>query len=201
MICYSLCRVPFIAVLLVRRFQAERSDEASGYIATVNDVQTKFNQLAAVVKDPSFKDVQPGLAAALLDSQGFAVSAHGVHIPFERLNAGQYSENLASANPATRNFVVAAAREAINTMGRVQSSGTSNRVVESQVQAAQRMLPIPGEDLSMASQKMDSVQQQIDPIERLVPRMPNAALIPRTGTNSSKSKDGGRWLRGAPACP
>jgi hypothetical protein len=149
-------------------------------IAGFNDVQVKINRLADVVNRSDFKTVQGPVAAALLDNKGIAVGFSGVHVPFERINASLYAENLAKANQATRDYVVAtvAAHEALTQLPRLQTFGQSSRVTEAQMEASRAMLPGPTDDQKMGSQKMDSLQETLDPLRKQLPRMPGAKLIP-----------------------
>ena len=46
------------------------------------------------------------------------------------------------------------------------------------MQAAQRMLPQPGDDAGMAQQKMVALQTTLDPLRRQLPHMQGADLLP-----------------------
>src|SRR5260370_39619786 len=91
-----------------------------------------------------------------------------LYVLAERLNAGQYSRNIANANQPTRDFVTAilAAHEAITQLPRLQTFGQSRRMTQQQMEAAQQMLPVPGDDVAMSRQKMDDLQGTIDPLRR-----------------------------------
>jgi hypothetical protein len=149
-------------------------------VAGMNDVQVKLNQLADIATSPKMSQVQTGLAGALLEAKGIQVGVAGTYIPTGRVNAGLYSENIGKANQATRDFVTAtlAAHEAITQLPRLQTFGQSSRMTQQQMEAAQQMLPVPGDDSGMSQQKMDSLQGTIDPLRKQIPKMPGAPLVP-----------------------
>ena len=151
-------------------------------VAGMNDVQNKLNQLASVANDPKqMGHVQPAIAAELMEhGYGLTISAFGSKIDTSRINTPLYAEDVKTANPATRNFVTAmvGAHEAITQLPRLQTFGKSNRMTEQQMQAAQNLLPKPGDDAALAAQKMTSLQGIIDPLRKQVPHMPGAEQIP-----------------------
>jgi hypothetical protein len=51
-------------------------------------------------------------------------------------------------------------------------------MTQQQMEAAQKLLPQPGESPDFASQKMLSLQGMIDPLRKQVPHMPGAEQIP-----------------------
>ena len=150
-------------------------------VAGMNDVQNKLNQLAAVTTDPTrMGNVQPGLAAAMLaHGHGITLETHEIGVDTSRINEKLYADDVKSANQATRDYVTAmvAAHEAITQLPRLQTFGQSNRMTEKQMEAAQNLLPQPG-DGSMASQKMTSLQGMIDPLRKQIPHMPGAETLP-----------------------
>lgn len=163
------------------QFYKEDPATINSTVGGMNDVQNKLNQLAAITTDPNtVGKINGPLAAALLDAKGLQVDAHGIHIPFERMNAGMFQENLAKANPETRAYVVAmlGAHEAMTQLPRLQTFGKSNRMTERQMEAAQALLPMPGGDADMMRRQMQSIQTMIDPLRRQVPHMAGAELIP-----------------------
>jgi hypothetical protein len=151
-------------------------------IGGFNDVQNKINMLAAVANDPSrMSQVQAGLAAAMLaHGKGIEVGAFHTTIDTSRINEGLYAEDVKKANQTTRDYVAAmgAAHEAITQLPRLQTFGKSSRMTQQQMEAAQNMLPQPGDDAGMAQQKMTSLQTTLDPLRKQLPRMQGAELIP-----------------------
>ena len=129
----------------------------------------------------------PFAAAMLAHGKGITLEfgAHGsggsggVGLDMSNVNEALYSRDVGKANQATRDFVFAfvGAHEAITQLPRLQTFGKSNRVTESQMQAAVNLLPQPG-DRDFASQKMTSLQGMIDPLRKQIPRMPGADLQP-----------------------
>jgi hypothetical protein len=113
-------------------------------------------------------------------SKGITFGAFGTSIDTSRINAGLYAEDVAKANQATRDYVVAmgAAHEAITQLPRLQTFGKSSRMTQQQMEAAQKMLPQPGDDAGMAAQKMDALQTTLDPLRKQLPTMQGAALTP-----------------------
>jgi hypothetical protein len=162
-----------------------------------NDVQNKINSLAEVANDPKrMSQVQGPLAAAMLSHKGLEVGAFGTHFDTSRVNEGLYSDDLKSANQATRDYVTAtlAAHEAITQLPRLQTFGKSSRMTEQQMQSAQAMLPRPGDDAGMAAQKMNSLQTTLDPLRKQVPRMQGAELTPswlEKSQNGANNPSGG----------
>ena len=157
-------------------------------VAGMNDVQNKLNQLAGVVNDPKFAQVQPGIAAQMLaHGHGLSLSfgasgkgaSGGIGVDTSMINEKLYQKAVNQANPATRDYVTAmvGAHEAVTQLPRLQTFGKSNRMTESQMEAAQNLLPQPG-DGSMASQKMTSLQGMIDPLRKQIPHMPGAETTP-----------------------
>ena len=176
----------------------------NGTIAGFNDVQTKTNQLADIVNSGDFAKVQGPLAQAMIE-KGLTVDMHGISVPFGRINAALNSENAKAANPATRKFVVAwlGAHEAVTQLPRLQTFGTSNRMTEKQMEAAQQMLPQAGDDSSLAQQKLSAFQDVLDPLRKQVPRMPGANLLPsfrerQTQPTPSGGSNLGRAVMGNP---
>jgi hypothetical protein len=150
-------------------------------VAGLNDVQVKLNQLADVVTDKTrMTQVQPELAAAMLEhGKGIEIGVSGTKIDTSRINEGFYKEDVLKANQATRDFVAAyvGAHEAITQLPRLQTFGKSSRMTETQLHAALNMLPQAG-DGDFAPQKMDSLQNTIDPLRKQMPHMPGAELMP-----------------------
>jgi hypothetical protein len=151
-------------------------------VAGFNDVQTKINQLATVANDPTkMSKVNPALAAAMLDhAGGIELGAFGMKINTSMINAKLYQEDVKNANPETREYVTAmlAAHEAITQLPRLQTFGKSSRMTQQQMEAAQSMLPSPGDDADMAGRKMNSLQTTIDPLRKQLPHMQGAELTP-----------------------
>jgi hypothetical protein len=149
-----------------------------------NDVQTKINMLADVANDPSrMGKVQPELAAAMLShGKGITVGAFGTSIDPSRINEGLYADDVRSANQATRDYVAAmgAAHEAMTQLPRLQTFGKSSRMTQQQMEAAQNLLPQPGDaaNPAYAQQKMDALQTTLDPLRKQLPRMLGADLVP-----------------------
>jgi hypothetical protein len=188
-------------------------------VAGMNDVQTKLNQLAEVANDrQKMAQVDPGQAAAMLaHGKGitFTFGAHGsgasggVGIDISRINEDIYGHDVKNANQATRDFVAAyiGAHEAITQLPRLQTFGKSNRMTQQQMEAAQNLLPQPG-DREFASQKMTSLQGMIDPLRKQIPRMPGAEQIPSwretqqtqqrqaPGPTASMGSNLGQWVSG-----
>ena len=151
-------------------------------VAGFNDVQNKINQLATVANDPNkMSQVQAPIAAALLKhGKGIEIGAFGTKLDTSAINEDLYNANLRLANQATRDYVTAmgAAHEAITQLPRLQTFGQSSRMTQQQMEAAQAMLPHPGDDAGMARQKMQALQTTIDPLRKQVPHMPGAEQIP-----------------------
>jgi hypothetical protein len=151
-------------------------------VAGFNDVQTKINQLATIANDPTkMSKVQPALAAAMMKhDKGIEVGAFGTKLDTSQINAELYKEDVNAANPETREYVTAmlAAHEAITQLPRLQTFGKSSRMTQQQMEAAQGMLPAPGDDAEMAARKMQSLQTTIDPLRKQLPHMPGAELVP-----------------------
>jgi hypothetical protein len=160
-------------------------------VAGFNDVQTKLNQLAGVVNDPKqMSQVQPELAAAILaHGKGITLGISGTAIDTSRVNEGLYKEDVAKANQATRDFVTAyvASHEAITQLPRLQTFGKSSRMTQQQMEAAQNMLPQPGDGPALAAQKMQSLQTTIDPLRKQLPHMQGAELIPSWSEQHQKA--------------
>jgi hypothetical protein len=51
-------------------------------------------------------------------------------------------------------------------------------MTQQQMEAAQNLLPAPGDDAPRARQKMQALQTTIDPLRKQVPHMPGAESIP-----------------------
>src|ERR1700757_3695745 len=83
----------------------------------------------------------------------------GVGVDTSRINEDLYGHDVLKANQPTRDFVSAyvGAHEAITQLPRLQTFGKSNRMTEKQMEAAQNLLPQPG-DREFAAQKMTSLQ-------------------------------------------
>jgi hypothetical protein len=63
---------------------------------------------------------------------------------------------------------------------RLQTFGKSSRMTQQQMEAAQNLLPQPGDaaNPAYAQQKMDALQTTLDPLRKQLPRMQGADLIP-----------------------
>jgi hypothetical protein len=61
---------------------------------------------------------------------------------------------------------------------RLQTFGQSSRMTQQQMEAAQKMLPAPGDDGPMALQKMTALQTTIDPLRKQLPHMQGAESMP-----------------------
>jgi hypothetical protein len=150
-------------------------------VAGFNDVQNKINMLADVANDPKrMGQVQPDVAAALMESgDGVQLGAFGTKIDMTKINANIYASNMEKANQATKDYVTAmlGAHEAITQLPRLQTFGQSSRMTQQQMEAAQKLLPQPG-DAPVARQKMTALQQMLDPLRKQVPHMPGAEQIP-----------------------
>lgn len=159
-------------------------------IAGFNDVQNKLNQLADIATDAErFSQIQPELAAAILShGKGITLGISGTSIDTSRVNEALYREDVAKANQATKDYVTAmvAAHEAITQLPRLQTFGKSGRMTQQQMEAAQNMLPHPGDGAVLAAQKMQSLQTTIDPLRKQLPHMPGAELIPSWLERQSK---------------
>jgi len=151
-------------------------------VGGMNDVQNKLNQLADVATDPKrMGQVQPQVAADMLrHGHGIELGAFGTKVDTSTIDADLAAYDSKMSNQATRDFVTAmvGANEAITQLPRLQTFGKSNRMTEQQMQAAQKLLPQPGESPDFASQKMRSLQGMIDPLRKQVPHMPGAEQIP-----------------------
>jgi hypothetical protein len=151
-------------------------------VAGFNDVQNKINMLADVANDSKrMGAVQPDVAAALLETgDGVQLGAFGTKIDMTKINANLYASNMEKANQATKDYVTAmlGAHEAITQLPRLQTFGQSSRMTQQQMQAAQKLLPQPGDGAAPAKQKMIALQQMLDPLRKQVPRMPGAEQIP-----------------------
>jgi len=149
-----------------------------------NDVQQKINMLADVANDPNrMGQVQPELAAAMLaHGKGITLGAFGTSFDPSIINEGLYADDVRSANQATRDYVAAmgAAHEAMTQLPRLQTFGKSSRMTQQQMEAAQNLLPQPGDaaNPAYAQQKMDALQTTLDPLRKQLPRMQGADLIP-----------------------
>jgi hypothetical protein len=173
--------------------------DASGInsvVAGFNDVQNKINMLATVANDPNkMNQVQAPVAAAMLaHGKGIELGAFGTKLDTSSVNEDLYNANLREANQATRDYVTAVigAHEAITQLPRLQTFGKSNRMTQQQMEAAQNLLPHPGDDGPMAQQKMVSLQQMLDPLRKQVPHMAGADSTP-----SWMEKQGGQQQRQA----
>jgi hypothetical protein len=151
-------------------------------VAGFNDVQNKINTLADVASNPDkMAQVQGGLAATLLKGGfGIEIGAFGTKVDVSKINTQLYQTQLAQANQATRDYVTAmgAAHEAITQLPRLQTFGQSSRMTQQQMEAAQKMLPAPGDDGPMALQKMTALQTTIDPLRKQLPHMQGAESMP-----------------------
>ena len=161
-------------------------------VAGFNDVQNKINMLADVANTPGKMDqVSAPIAAALLaHGKGIELGAFGTKLDTSAVNEDLYNLNLREANQATRDYVTAVigAHEAITQLPRLQTFGQSSRTTQQQMEAAQNLLPHPGDDSAMAKQKMTSLQQMLDPLRKQVPHMPGAETTPSW---LEKQKQGG----------
>ena len=157
-------------------------DKINALVGGFNDVQNKINMLADVTTDPKrMSQVQGPTAAVLLkDGFGLEIGAFGTKVDLSNVNTAAYEAQLSHANQATRDYVTAmgAAHEAITQLPRLQTFGKSSRMTQQQMEAAQRMLPQPGDDAGMAQQKMTALQTAIDPLRKQVPHMPGAETMP-----------------------
>ncbi|MHB8218666.1 MAG: hypothetical protein ACYDDS_21550, partial [Candidatus Sulfotelmatobacter sp.] len=166
-------------------------------VAGFNDVQNKINMLADVVNAPGKMDqVQAPVAAALLaHGKGIELGAFGTKLDTSAVNETLYNANLREANQATRDYVTAVigAHEAITQLPRLQTFGQSSRTTQQQMEAAQNLLPHPGDDGDMGKQKMLSLQQMLDPLRKQVPHMQGAETTP-----SWLEKQGGAQRTAAP---
>jgi hypothetical protein len=174
--------------------------DASGInslVAGFNDVQNKINMLATVANDPNkMNQVQAPVAAAMLaHGKGIELGAFGTKLDTSAVNEDLYNANLREANQATRDYVTAVigAHEAITQLPRLQTFGKSSRMTQQQMEAAQNLLPHPGDDGPMAQQKMVSLQQMLDPLRKQVPHMAGADSTP-----SWMEKQGGQQRQVAP---
>lgn len=81
------------------------------------------------------------------------------------------SENYKDLTPQSRAFINASlgAQEAVTQLPRLQTFGKSNRMTESQMYAAVRLLPGADLDAQGAVERMRSLQSMIDPIRKGVP--------------------------------
>jgi hypothetical protein len=155
-------------------------------VAQFNDVQTKINQLADVANNPGVMGkVNVKLAGQMLKAGsgieiGAGVGGVGFKVDTSGINANLYANQLEQANPETRAYVTAmtAAHEAITQLPRLQTYGKSSRMTQQQMEAAQRMLPMPGVDPDMAQRQMMSLQTTLDPLRKGLPHMEGAELTP-----------------------
>jgi hypothetical protein len=128
--------------------------------------------------------VDPGNAAAILahdNGLDLGAGAAGLHIGVDtsRLNEKVYKAAVDSSNQATKDYVTAMvnAHEAITQLPRLQTFGQSSRMTQQQMEAAENLLPHPG-DAGMAQQKMGALQQQLDSLRKAMPHMQGAELTP-----------------------
>lgn len=151
-------------------------------VAGMNDVQNKLNQLADITTDPKRMTAVQGPTAATLLKNGFGLEIGAFHtkVDVSNINTAAYEAQLKWANQATRDYVTAmvGAHEAVTQLPRLQTFGQSNRMTEKQMEAAQNLLPQPGDDAGMAAQKMTSLQTMLDPLRKQIPHMPGAESMP-----------------------
>jgi hypothetical protein len=163
------------------KLQHYKADPATlnGTIAGINDVQVKMNKLADVVNSPDMAQVDARLSG-YLTGDPMKLSAFGSNINVNGIDAALRNIGINNANQPTKNFIVAylGAHEAISQLPRLQTFGKSSRVSQTQMEQAAKMLPQPGDPSDFAQQKLDGVQDTLDPIRRQVPRMQGAPLIP-----------------------
>jgi hypothetical protein len=165
-------------------------------VAGFNDVQNKVNMLADVVNSPAMDQVQPELAAAMLaHGKGIEVGAFGTKVDMSRVNESLYAEDVQSANDATKAYVTAmgAAHEAVTQLPRLQTFGKSSRMTQQQMEAAQNMLPQPGDGGDMGRRKLTALQTTLDPLRKQLPHMQGADVMP-----SWLEKGGGRQVAPPP---
>jgi hypothetical protein len=183
----------------LQHYKADPSN-LNATIAGFNDVQQKINMLAEVTNDRSrMGQVDPQLAAQLLHhGHGITFGAFGTTLDTSQINERLYATELSRASQATKDYVTAmgAAHEALTQLPRLQTFGKSSRVTEKQMEAAQNMLPQPGDagDPSMAQQKMVALQTTLDPLRKQLPHMQGAELLPtwaeRRGQTSVRQSTG-----------
>jgi hypothetical protein len=151
-------------------------------VAGFNDVQNKINMLASVATDPKqFGQVQPQVAADMLrHGHGLEIGAFGTKLDTSTIDADLARADSTMANPATKAYVTAmlGAYEAVTQLPRLQTFGKSNRMTQQQMEAAQKLLPQPGDGADLAKMKMTSLQQMLDPLRKQVPHMPGAEQTP-----------------------
>jgi hypothetical protein len=125
-------------------------------------------------------DVSPAMAADMLKhGHGISLEFHGVGVDTAAINETKYAAEVAMSNQATKDYVTAmvGAHEAVTQLPRLQTFGQSSRMTQQQMEAAQQLLPHPGDGL-MAAQKMTSLQGMLDPLRKQVPHMPGAETMP-----------------------
>ena len=184
----------------------------------IHAIRRVHARVADVANDrQKMAQVDPGLAAAMLaHGKGITLSvgghgnggSAGIGIDTSRINEDAYGHDVKVANQATRDFVSAyiGAHEAITQLPRLQTFGKSNRMTEKQMEAAQNLLPQPG-DREFASQKMTSLQGMIDPLRKQIPHMPGAEQTPswleqrqqrqrQQAPSASLGSNLGQWVSG-----
>jgi hypothetical protein len=140
--------------------------------AGVSDVQNKLNELASALPALDQNAGQKNLIARAIDA-GNTLSFHlgQFSVPTAAINNLLDSENYKDLTPQSRAFINASlgAQEAVTQLPRLQTFGKSNRMTETQMHAAVRLLP--GADLNTqgATERMRSLQSMIDPIRKGVP--------------------------------
>ncbi len=152
-------------------------------VVGMNDVQNKLNELykslPALDQNTNQRSI---IANALAEAHNeFKLGAFGMEIPTGAINKLLDRDNYKFATPQTRAFVNAylGAREAVTQLPRLQTFGKSNRMTQSQMDAAVKMLPGAELDQEGGKERMHSLQTMIEPIRSGMPtNFPGAALLP-----------------------
>ena len=152
-------------------------------VVGMNDVQNKLNELykslPALDQNTNQRSI---IASALAEAHNeFKLGAFGMEIPTGAINKLLDRDNYKFATAQTRAFVNAylGAREAVTQLPRLQTFGKSNRMTQSQMDAAVKMLPGAELDKQGGVERMHSLQTMIDPIRSGMPtNFPGAALLP-----------------------
>jgi hypothetical protein len=108
------------------------------------------------------------------------LGAFGTKVDTSQINAALYKEDVQNANQATRDFVAAYANahEAITQLPRLQTFGKSSRMTQQQMEAAQNLIPVPGDDANLAETKLHNLASTMSPLRKQIPHMPGAELVP-----------------------
>jgi hypothetical protein len=140
--------------------------------AGVSDVQTKLNELAKALPALDQGSGQKNLIARAIDV-GNSLSLHlgQFSVPTAAINNLLDSENYKDLTPQSRAFINASlgAQEAVTQLPRLQTFGKSNRMTETQMHAAVRLLPGADLDQQGGVERMKSLQTMIDPIRKGIP--------------------------------